>query len=102
MLLRLAYLSVTNAFDLVPLEKSSPLVERGVPLCWEHGLMIVSLLCKVTRKLLAVPSVLLRSEAVKDAELLVLRHENAILRRQLTGPTHYEPADRFWLAPYPG
>ncbi|ROP41847.1 hypothetical protein [Saccharothrix texasensis] len=31
--------------------------------------MIVSLLYKVTRKLLSVPSVLLRGEAAKDAEL---------------------------------
>jgi len=48
--------------------------------------MIVSLLYKVTRKLLTVPSVLLRRGTAKDAELLVLRHENAVLRRQLTGP----------------
>ncbi|MGW0632742.1 integrase core domain-containing protein [Streptomyces sp. NPDC002758] len=60
--------------------------------------MIVSLLYKVARKLLCVPSVLLRSEAAKDAELLVLRHENAVLRRQLAGPVRYEPADRFWFA----
>jgi transposase InsO family protein len=30
--------------------------------------------------------------------LLVLRHENAVLRRRLRGPVRYEPADRFWLA----
>jgi putative transposase len=62
----------------------------------------VSLLYKVTRKLLSVPSVLLRSEAAKDAELLVLRHENAVLRRQLTGPVRYEPADRLWFAALSG
>jgi len=48
--------------------------------------VIVSLLYKVTRRLLSIPSVLLRSEAAKDAELLVLRHENAVLRtrREIT------------------
>jgi len=75
---------------------------QAVSLCWEHGLVIVSLLFKVTRKLLSVPSVVLRSETAKDAELLVLRHENAILRRQLTGPIRYEPADRFWFAALSG
>ncbi|WP_089104138.1 integrase core domain-containing protein [Streptomyces hyaluromycini] len=60
--------------------------------------MIVSLLYKVARKLLCVPSVLLRREEAKDAELLVLRHENTVLRRQLAGPVRYEPADRFWFA----
>ncbi|MFE9751123.1 integrase core domain-containing protein [Saccharothrix saharensis] len=64
--------------------------------------MIVSLLYKVTRKLLSVPSMLLRSEMVKDVELLVLRHENAVLRRQLAGPVRYEPADRFWFAALAG
>ncbi|MGI5143846.1 integrase core domain-containing protein [Streptomyces sp. CA-106110] len=60
--------------------------------------MIVSLVYKVTRKLLSVPAVLLRRNTSKDAELLVLRHENAVLRRQLKGPVRYEPADLFWFA----
>ncbi|MEV8563554.1 integrase [Streptomyces sp. NPDC051917] len=58
--------------------------------------MIVSLLYRATRALLSVPAVLLRRDTAKDAELLVLRHENAVLRRQLAGPVRYEPADRFW------
>lgn len=64
--------------------------------------MIVSLLYKVTRRLLSVQSVLLRGEVAKYAELLVLRHEKAVLRRQLAGPVRYEPADRFWFAALSG
>lgn len=58
----------------------------------------VSLVYQVTRRLLSVPAVLLRKQGGKDAELLVLRHENAVLRRQLAGPVRYEPADRLWFA----
>jgi hypothetical protein len=38
-----------------------------------------------------------RREASKDAELLVLRHENAVLRRQISR-VGYQPGDRLWLA----
>jgi putative transposase len=41
--------------------------------------------------------VLARGRVSKDAELLVLRHENAVLRRQV-GRVHYRPTDRLWLA----
>ena len=51
---------------------------------------------KVTRKLLSVPALLLRRDASKDTELLVLRHENAVLRHLLAGAVRYEPVDRFW------
>ncbi|MFE2094285.1 hypothetical protein [Streptomyces sp. NPDC059460] len=33
----------------------------------------------------------------KDAEVLALRHENAVPRRQIARVC-YEPADRIWLA----
>jgi putative transposase len=60
--------------------------------------VIVSLLYRLTRRLLSVPAVLLRRDTAKDAELLVFRHENAVLRRQITGQIRYEPADRLWFA----
>ena len=44
--------------------------------------MIVSVVCLVARCLLGCLMVLARREVSKDAELLVLRHENAVLRRQ--------------------
>jgi transposase len=49
------------------------------------------------RCLLGCLMVLARREVSKDAELLVLRHENAVLRRQI-GRVRYQPADRLWLA----
>ncbi|GAA2345780.1 hypothetical protein SVIO_110120 [Streptomyces violaceusniger] len=59
--------------------------------------MIISLVYQVTRKLLSLPAVLLRKQAGKDAELLVLGHENAVLRRQLARRVRYEWADRLWF-----
>ncbi|MFJ7949468.1 integrase [Streptomyces sp. NPDC096354] len=41
---------------------------------------------------------LLRRRAAKDTEFLVLQHENAVLRKQLSKTVLYEPADRLWFA----
>jgi hypothetical protein len=61
MLLRLAYLGITNAFALL----------RRLP----------------------------GSDRDKDTEILALRHQLAVLHRQLDGQrVRFEPADRAWLA----
>jgi hypothetical protein len=60
-LLRLAYLGLTNAFALLRL----------------------------------LPG----SDRDKEVEILALRHQLTVLRRQLGGqPVRFEPADRAWLA----
>jgi putative transposase len=59
--------------------------------------VIFSLVYLLAYRLLGCMMVLARREASKDAELLVLRHENAMLRRQI-GRVRYQPADRLWLA----
>jgi transposase InsO family protein len=59
--------------------------------------VIVSVIYLLVRWLLGFLTVLSRGQASKDAELLVLRHENAVLRRQI-GWVRYQPADRLWLA----
>ena len=59
--------------------------------------MIFSVVYLLVRRLLGCLVVVARREVSKDAELLVLRHENAVLRRQ-TGRVRYQPGDRMWLA----
>jgi hypothetical protein len=59
--------------------------------------VIFSLGYLLVRCLLGCLMMLARREVSKDAELLVLRHENAVLRRQI-GRLRYQSADRLWLA----
>jgi putative transposase len=58
--------------------------------------MLLSILYQLVRWRLGLTVVLVRRDLSKDAELLVLRHENAVLRRQITR-VRYTPADRMWL-----
>jgi len=58
--------------------------------------MLLSILYQLVRWLLGLTVVLVRRDLSRDAELLVLRHENAVLRRQVTR-VRYTPADRMWL-----
>jgi hypothetical protein len=66
-------------------------------LSWDHRWMIFSVGYLLARCFLNCLAVLARGEVSKDAELLVLRHENAVLRRQVTR-VRYQPAGRLWLA----
>jgi putative transposase len=56
-----------------------------------------SLLYRLMRCLLGLLVVLVRSDLSKDVELLVLRHENQVLRRQAGGRPRWDHADRPWL-----
>jgi hypothetical protein len=59
-----------------------------VPLKISHLLM---------RWLFGLLVLVFRADQAKDAELLVPRHENAVLRRN-AGRVRYEPSDRAWFA----
>ena len=59
--------------------------------------MIFSAVYLLVRCLLSCLVALARGEVSRNAELLVLRHENAVLRRQ-AGRVRYQPGDRLWLA----
>ncbi|MFA3842761.1 integrase core domain-containing protein [Streptomyces aureus] len=59
--------------------------------------MSLSVVAALVRNLITVPAAVPRSRVSKDAEVLALRHENVVLRRQIARG-RYEPADRVWLA----
>ena len=59
--------------------------------------MILSIIYLLVRCVLGCLMARARREVPEDAELLVLRHENAVLRRQIT-KVRYQPAGRLWLA----
>jgi putative transposase len=61
------------------------------------GRVLLKIVYLLVRRILGLAVLLFRKDMTKDAELLVLRHENAVLRRH-TGRIRYGPADRVWLA----
>jgi putative transposase len=63
----------------------------------DRRMLLLSILYQFVRCLLGLTAVIMRWDLSKDAELLVLRHENTVLRRQIAR-VHYTPADRVWLA----
>ena len=60
------------------------------------GRVLLKIVYLLVRRILGL-AVLFRRDMTKDAELLVLRHENAVLRRH-AHRVRYEPADRVWFA----
>src|SRR5580693_5393209 len=65
--------------------------------CWLAGRVLLKIMYLLTCRVLGLAVLVFRRDLAKDAELLVLRHENAFLRRH-AGRVRYEPADRAWLA----
>jgi len=59
--------------------------------------VLLKIVYLLVRRILGLAVLLSRTDLAKDAELLVLRHENAVLRHQV-GRVRYEPADRVSLA----
>jgi putative transposase len=61
------------------------------------GRVLVKIVCLFMRWLFSLAVLVARGDRAKDAEVLVLRHENAVLRRN-AGRVRYDPADRAWFA----
>jgi putative transposase len=59
--------------------------------------VLLKIVYVLTCRTLGLVVVLFRGDRATVAEVLVLRHENAVLRRQV-GRVRYEPADRAWFA----
>src|SRR5450755_3185262 len=59
--------------------------------------MLLKIVYLLTCRVLGLAVLVFRDDRAKAAELLVLRHENAVLRRHI-GRVRYGPADRVWFA----
>jgi len=59
--------------------------------------VLLKIIYLLTCRVLGLAVLVFRGDKAKDAELPVLRHENAVLRRHV-GRVRYDPADRVWFA----
>jgi len=64
---------------------------------WLADRVLLKIVCLLMRWLFNLAILVIRGGGVKNAELLALRHENAVLRRN-AGRVRYDPADRAWFA----
>ena len=69
----------------------------GLPERWLAGRVLLKIACLLMRWSFGLIALIFRGDQARDAELLVLRHENAVLRRH-AGRVRYEPGDRAWFA----
>ena len=60
------------------------------------GRVLLKVTCLLMRWTFGLAVLMFRGDQAKNAELLVLRHENAVLRRN-AGRVRYESADRAWF-----
>ena len=65
--------------------------------CFRGGAVLLSVLYVVLQRVLQLVSLVFRSTEFKELEIVVLRHELAILRRQVPRPA-FRPTDRVFLA----
>ena len=59
--------------------------------------VLLKIVCLLTCRVLGLAVLALRGNRANDAGLLVLRHQNAVLRRH-AGRVRYDPGDRVWFA----
>src|SRR5689334_2001418 len=64
---------------------------------WLACRVLLKIIYLLTCRVLGLAVLVFRRDRAKDAELLVLRHEHAVLRRH-AGRVRYEPGDRVWFA----
>ena len=64
---------------------------------WLAGQVLLKFVCLLMRWLCSLDVLVVHGDGEKNAELLVLRHENAVLCRN-AGLIRYDPADRAWFA----
>lgn len=68
-------------YSVRPVGRGFSVVSSGA--AWQDRVVILSLLYVIVRQILAVVVLLVRRDVSKEVELLVLRHENAALRRSV-------------------